>query len=185
MKRIVTIVAALLMAALTLTAQEAPKKYGIKSGTAKAMMSMLGQRVETTMYFDDYGALEATVTTTAGVEVLSISRDGKTYIVNPGSRQVQETPTPESVNYMDLNDEVMAKYKIKEIGKETVAGKECTQYEVEVTQAGQTVKTSVSVWEGFPMKTVANVMGMSLSMAVSEFVEGPVDASHFEIPKFE
>jgi hypothetical protein len=49
---------------------------------------------------------------------------------------------------------------------------------------GQTVKTTVSVWNGIAMKTTADAGGFSMSQKVTEVKEAPVDAAIFEIPKF-
>ena len=60
-------------------------------------------------------------------------------MVNETAKQVQEMPVQEDqVNYLDLNDEIVAKYNIKKEGTETV----------------------------------------------TEIEEGPVDATHFVIPKY-
>ena len=185
MKRLFVFVAALLMAAVMMTAQDGARKYGVKSGTAKVETEMMGQKVEITSWFDDYGALEATLTKMGGMEATTISKDGKSWMVNPAMKMVQEVPAQqEQVNFMNLTDEIIAKYKIMEIGKETVAGKDCVQYSLEVEQMGQTVKMKVSVWKGYSMKSVSSVMGMDIAATVTEFTECDVDPSHFEIPVF-
>ena len=184
MKKIFMICAALL-AAVAAMAQDGTKYYGIKSGTIKTEMDMMGQTITNTVYFDDYGAKQATSISMMGMEMTQINKDGKMYLVNKGEKSVQEMPQQqEQINYLNLTDEIKAKYKIKEVGKETVAGKECTTYTVEVSQMGQTVKTTVSVWNGIAMKTVADAGGFSMSQKVTEVKEAPVDAAIFEIPKF-
>ena len=176
---------AVLLVAVAAMAQNGTKYYGIKSGTIKVEMDMMGQTIPSTIYFDDYGAKQATSISMMGMEMTQINKDGKMYLVNKGEKSVQEMPQQqEQINYLNLTDEVKAKYKIKEVGKETVAGKECTTYTVEVSQMGQTVKTTVSVWNGIAMKTVADAGGFSMSQKVTEVKEAPVDAAIFEIPKF-
>ena len=176
---------AVLLVAVAAMAQNGTKYYGIKSGTIKIEMDMMGQTVPSTIYFDDYGAKQATSISMMGMEMTQINKDGKMYLVNKGEKSVQEMPQQqEQINYLNLTDEIKAKYKIKEVGKETVAGKECTTYTVEVSQMGQTVKTTVSVWNGIAMKTVADAGGFSMSQKVTEVKEAPVDAAIFEIPKF-
>ena len=176
---------AVLLVAVAAMAQNGTKYYGIKSGTIKIEMDMMGQTIPSTIYFDDYGAKQATSISMMGMEMTQINKDGKMYLVNKGEKSVQEMPQQqEQINYMNLTDEIKAKYKIKEVGKETVAGKECTTYTVEVSQMGQTVKTTVSVWNGIAMKTVADAGGFSMSQKVTEVKEAPVDAAIFEIPKF-
>lgn len=118
------------------------------------------------------------------MEITQIVRDGKTYMVNHSAKKVQEMPTQESINYLNMDEATIAKYKIVEDGKETVAGKECTRYKMEVSQMGQTAKLTVSVWQGFPMKTVTSTMGMDITATIIEVTECEVDASLFEIPSF-
>ena len=176
---------AVLLVAVAAMAQNGTKYYGIKSGTIKIEMDMMGQTVPSTIYFDDYGAKQATSISMMGMEMTQINKDGKMYLVNKGEKSVQEMPQQqEQINYLNLTDEIKAKYKIKEVGKETVAGKECTTYTVEVSQMGQTVKTTVSVWNGIAMKTTADMGGFSMSQKVTEVKDGPVDAAIFEVPKF-
>ena len=59
MKKIFAFCAVLLVAA-TAFAQDGAKIYGIKSGTIKTEMDMMGQTITNTTYFDDYGAKQAT-----------------------------------------------------------------------------------------------------------------------------
>ncbi|MBO6027696.1 MAG: DUF4412 domain-containing protein [Bacteroidales bacterium] len=184
MKKIFMI-CAVLLAAVTAMAQEGTKFYGIKSGTIKTEMDMMGQTITNTTYFDDYGAKTSTSMNMMGMEMTQISKDGKMYLVNKGERSVQEMPMQQQqVNYLNLTDEVIAKNKIKEVGKETVAGKECTTYTLEMNQMGQTAKATVSVWNGIAMKSTIDMGGFAMTQKVVEVTEGPVDAAVFEIPKF-
>ena len=48
----------LLLATVSLFAQEGSKRYGFKSATVKYNTSVMGQNVESTTYIDNYGALE-------------------------------------------------------------------------------------------------------------------------------
>ena len=184
MKRLFSLLSVLLVASTILMAQDASKKYGIKSGTITTVSEVMGQKIESKGYFDDYGNLQSSKASTFGMEISTILRDGKTYMVNHPAKQVQELPVQESVNYLDLTDEIIAKYKIQEVGKETVAGKDCVKYTMEVSQIGQTIKLTVSVWNGIPMKTVTNANGTEMTATVTEVTEEEVDASLFEVPSF-
>ena len=189
MKRIITI-ALLLCFAVAAMAQEGVKKYEMKSGIAKVKMSLMGQEIESTVYFDDYGALEATkskisVPGAGDIETTTISKDGKNYVVIPSMKQVQEQPAQESVNYLALTDEVIAKNKIEKVGTDTVCGKECIKYTAEVTEQGQKATSTVSVYKGFPMKSVTSVSGIDIVTEVVELTEDAfVIASMFEVPAF-
>ena len=90
----------------------------------------------------------------------------------------------EYINYLNLDESTVAKYKIREIGMDTITGKECVKYSMEVSQMGQTAKLTVSVWQGFPMKTITNAMGIEMSATITEIKECEVDPSVFEIPSF-
>ena len=46
-----------------------------------------------------------------------ISKDGKMYIVHYGMKQVQEMPMQESINYLNLNPDIIKKYNIQDLGK--------------------------------------------------------------------
>ena len=110
MKKIFMICAVLLVAATTFA--QAPR-YGIKSGSYKTEMDMMGQTITNTTYFDDFGAKEATSMSMMGMEMTQINKDGKMYLVNKGEKSVQEMPQQQqSINYLNLTDEVIAKNKI-------------------------------------------------------------------------
>ena len=180
MKRILSICAVLLVAVTAM----GQNRYGIKSGSYKTEMDMMGQTITNTTYFDDYGAKQATSMSMMGMEMTQINKDGKMYLVNKGEKSVQEMPAQESINYLNLTDAIVAKHKVKEVGKETVSGKECTIYTAEISQMGQTAKATVSVWNGIAMKSTIDMGGFAITQKVVEVKEGPVDASLFEVPKF-
>ena len=183
-------IALLLCVAVAAMGQEAVRKYEMKSGIAKMKMSLMGQAVESTVYFEDYGALEATKSKISmpgvgDIETTTISKDGKTYVVIPSMKQVQEQPTPEGINYIALTDEVIAKNKVEKVGTDTVCGKECIKYTASVTEQGQSATSTVSVYKGFPMKSVTSVSGIEIVTEVTELTEDAfIIASMFEVPTY-
>lgn len=183
MKKTLTLMTALLLTVLMM-AQEAPRRYGVKSGIVKMASEMMGQKVETLSYFEDYGALERTETEFNGMKLVTISRDGKNYMVDEVTKKVHDLPVQETVNFMALTDEDIKKYKIEVVGVEEILGKSCILYKMEVSQMGQTAKIQASVWEGYTMKSVSSGMGMSMSATVTSFQETPVDAALFVLPEF-
>ena len=54
MKRVLTVLLLLVMAVAAM-GQEPVRKYEVKSGIFKTKMTVMGQSVETTTYFDEYG----------------------------------------------------------------------------------------------------------------------------------
>ena len=116
MKRIFTLCAVLLVA-VTAMAQDGAKRYGIKSGEFETEMDMMGQKIASTTYFDDYGAKQYARTK---MEMMGMSIDmgtlqlgNKTYQINYGDKTVQEMPTQESINYLNLNDATAKKFKVQ------------------------------------------------------------------------
>lgn len=182
MKKYMTVVAALLVAVVAM-GQTPAKRYGVKSGTVKVVTTMM-EPVESITYFDDYGAKEVTEMNMMGMKMTQLTIGDKMYIINADEKQVQEMPGRDNINYLNLTPEVIKKYNVKEVGKEKVAGKDCIKYTAEIEQMGQKAQVSVSVWNGYAMKSNIDMGGFGISTEVVEFKEGPVDAKLFEIPKF-
>jgi len=180
----------MLSAAVTAVAQESSKKYEIKSGIVKGVTEMMGQKIEAVSYFDNYGAWEVSKTKTSvpgmgEMEVATITKDGKSYMVNYSARQVQEMPVQESINYLAVSKEAIAKYKLRETGTETIGDKECIKYTAEMSQMGQTATITAWVWKGYPIKSVTSVAGIEITVEVTEFTENAeVDPALFEVPAF-
>ena len=188
MKRILTFLAVLLVATTAFAQENTPHRYGIKSGKFVTETNMMGQTVAATTWFDDFGNVSLTRTTTSimgqDIDMGTLMKGGKNYMINYSASQVQEMPAQESINFMDLSDAQVEKFKIKTLGMEEVAGKDCIKFSAEVSERGQTAKITASVWNGIPMKTVTSVMGMDVVATVTSIEEGPVEASLLEVPKF-
>lgn len=184
MKRTLSAFLAFLVGATLLSAQSAAPKYGIKSGKMVVSSEMMGQKILATSYFDNFGEREATVTQMGGMEIVTINKDGKVYVVNKAASMVQEMPKQETINFMDLTDSVREKYKIQEVGTESIDGRDCTIYTMEISESGQTAKTKVWVWNGFTLKSVTNAMGMEVTALVTEMEECEVEPSIFEVPQY-
>ena len=191
MKRFFIVCAALLVTVAAL-AQEAPKKFGIKSGEFTTETDLMGQTMSATTYFDDFGNKQYSRTKMnmmgMDIDMATLQRDGKTYMINYGDKTVQEGGMQgmgrQEVNFLNLTEEEIAKNKIKEAGEEEVSGKPCKVYTMEISQMGQTAEVKVYVWEGITMKTVTSVMGMDIVAKVVSVKEGDVDATLFDVPKF-
>lgn len=191
MKKILTL-ALMFMTICGAMAQEGVKKYEIKSGMLKTSTEVMGQLTETVMYFDNYGAQQVTkmnmeVPGMGEMEISTIAKDGKTWMVNHTMKQVQEIPDQgmTELNFTALTDEVIAEYKVKETGKETILGKECTIYTCEVVAQGQKASVTSWVYMGLPLKSVTSVAGMNVTVEAKEFLENIlVLPQTFEVPTF-
>ena len=109
-KKLISLVLLLASAAGVAMAQDG-HRYGIKSG----ILTQKSEMDETTVYFDNYGALEAQKMKMnfmgMDTEMTIIRKDGKTYMVNAAEKQVQEMPAGggmggADINFLNLTDAV-------------------------------------------------------------------------------
>ena len=175
-----------ILAAFCMGAQAQEKLYTVKSGIVTMEMDMMGQSIVQEIYFDDYGAKKATVMNFGGQKSRNIVVDGATVMVNDDEKTAMKMPMmgqQETVNFSNLDEKTIKKYKVKELGKETVAGKECTKYEVTVFMMGQPQKQTVWVYKGITLKSASSSdFGDMVQTAtkIQENVEIP--ASMFVLP---
>ncbi len=162
----------------------------LKSGIIKYEAVTQGIKVETTSYFDDYGKKQAAVAVVdqgmVKTETKTLQFEDTIYQINVGMKMGQKVVSPEKpINYLQLTPDVIEKYKIQELGTETVAGRQCTRYSEQTSQMGQTVNVEVWVWKGIALKTVMKLGDTEIvSQTATEIQENPtIDPEMFEIPE--
>lgn len=164
-------------------------RYGIKSGIIKIEATTQGMTVNSTQYFDNYGEKEFAVTSVetpmGKQETISIQKNDTIYAISMAQKIGQKQAMPEQINYRKITPTDIIKYKIKEIGEETVAGKTCKKYSLQQEQMGQTIDCEVSVWNGIVLKTVMKMGAVEvMSQTATEIQENAeVESSKFEIPE--
>ena len=183
----------LLLATLGLSAQdgdkEAVKRYGFKSATAKFVTSVMGQKVESTTFIDNYGALECQRTKLevpgmGEVESAVITKEGKVWSVNYALKSIQ-TVDLEQPNFLNLTEDVIGKYKIQEVGKEQFLDKECTVYTMENETQGMKAQIKVWVYKGMALKQETSLSGMKIVASATEFKEDAMVLPQvFDVPEF-
>ena len=187
-KKLLSIVLLLATAAGVAAAQDG-QRYGIKSG----ILTQRSEMGETTVYFDDYGAREAQQMKMnfmgMETEMTILRKDGKVYMINTTEKQVQEMPAGgmggADINFLALTDAVKSANKIKEAGKETILGRECTKYTMESSQMGMTMAQTVWVWKGITLKSLTDGGQFQFGNEAVKLEENAeIPASVFEIPKF-
>mgnify|MGYP003408421112 FL=1 len=184
MKRF-ALIAALVAICMGVQAQE--KTYEVKSGIVTMEMDMMGQTVVQEICFDDYGAKKATISNFGGNKMRMLVIDGSNVMVNDAEKTATRMPMMgqgETVNFLNLDEKTVKKYKVKELGTETVAGKECKKYSITVFMMGQPQKQTVWVYKGITLKSSASSdFGEMIQVAtkVQENVEMP--ASTFTLPE--
>lgn len=185
MKRFIFI-AVLLAICTGVGAQE--NLYEIKSGKVTMEMDMMGRKVTQEIYFDDYGQKQATVMNMRGKTVRGITVDGSNIMIDDKEMTATKMPgfdmAGEKINFNDKSEKNIRKNKIKEIGTEVIAGKECTKYTAAIFMMGQVVKQTVWVYKGVVLKTSVKTdfgeMGQT-AVSIEEDIEIP--ESMFTIPE--
>ena len=178
------IVCLLLFVTISLSAQEA--KYELKSAIIKKETTMMGQKIESVTYIDDFGKKESTEMNFPGAGNLRSIQDGSPVVItiNLDSKQAMRTSLPDKpINYLQLTPEIREKYNIKETGEEEIAGKACKKYSLDVVQMGQSVEIKAWVWKGIVLKSETAGNGMIITEKTTEIQENAeVPADKFVVP---
>ena len=195
--------AALVLAAISLNVNaQAPADapYGVKSGVIVTSMDMMGNEMVTETYFDNYGLLTATVSEGGGFmmgggegKTRQITVDGVQYRVNDAEKTATKMPDfgggmgfgggRPQINWNKLTDQVMKDNGIKELGKETIAGKECTKYSMTMDMMGQSMEQIVWIYKGIQLQNSMSTDMGDFGQKCKKFEEKDVEASMFQLPK--
>lgn len=151
-------------------------------------MDMMGRKITQEIYFDDYGQKQATVMDMRGKTMRSITVDGENIMIDDKEMTAVKMPAfdmgGEKINFNDKSEKNIRRNKIKVIGTEEIAGKECTKYTAAIFMMGQVVKQTAWIYKGVTMKTSVKTdfgeMGMT-AVSIEEDIEIP--ASMFTIPE--
>ena len=194
MKRII-IIATLCLMGIGAMAQGKKEKapqvpmYEVKSGIVTMEMDMMGRKIVQEIYFDDYGAKQAMMMEFQGKKVRAVEVDGEYIIIDEESMKGTKMPamgmgSNEKINFLDKSEKNIKKNKIKELGTEIIAGKECTKYSVAVFMMGQVVKQFVWVYKGITLKTAISTDFGEMGMAATSLVEDvEIPAETFVLPE--
>ena len=163
--------AAALLAVVSLANAQAPADapYGVKSGVITMSMDMMGNEMITETYFDDYGLKTAQVS-----EGGFMGGEGKTRTITDKDGA--------QINWNNLTDQVKKENNIKEVGKETIAGKECTKYTMTVDMMGNQSEQTVWIYKGIQLKNEMSSDFGTFGATCKKFEEKDVPASMFEVP---
>ena len=164
------------------------KFYEVKSGVVTMEMDMMGRKVVQEIYFDDYGAKQATIMDVRGKKMRGIEVDGKNVMINDKEMTAVHMPemgmNTEKINFTDKSDKNIRKNKIKELGTEVIADKECTKYSVAIFMMGQVVKQIVWVYKGVTLKSSIKTDFGEMVQQATKFVEDiEIPAETFILPE--
>ena len=191
--------AAALLAVVSLANAQAPADapYGVKSGVITMSMDMMGNEMITETYFDNYGLKTAQVSEGGfmggeGKTRTITDKDGAQIRINEAEKTATKFPAGgmgfgmggnrPQINWNKLTDQVKKENNIKEVGKETIAGKECTKYTMTMDMMGQSMEQTVWIYKGIQLKNEMNTEMGTFGSTCKKFEEKDVPASMFEVP---
>lgn len=185
MKKILIIAVMCLMG---MSAKAQVNLYEVKSGIVTMEMDMMGRKVVQEVYFDDYGAKQAIMMDFQGKKMRSIEVKGENVMIDDENKTATKMPamgmTNEKINFLDKSEKNIKKNKIKELGTEVVAGKECTKYTVAVFVMGQVLKQTVWVYKGITLKSsISTDFGEMVQEATKLVEDVEIPAETFEMPE--
>ena len=188
MKRLAIIA---VLAAFCVGAQAQEKLYEVKSGKVTMEMDMMGQTMVQEIYFDDYGAKQATVMNMQGQKMRQIAQDGSNIMIDDAAKTATKMPAmgmmgggEQRINFSNLDEKTIKKYKVKELGTETIAGKECKKYSVTVFMMGQPQKQTVWVYKGITLKSSSSSDFGEMVQTATKLQENvEIPASTFTVPE--
>lgn len=169
-------------------------KYPLRSAVITyeaALPQNMGSNTRT-LYFDDYGDKEKTVTLTSisamgqsmNTETHTIITDGYVYSWTPGEStgtkiKLEEGFNPKNMNYDELSDEMKEQMNLVEEGKEKFMDKNCDVYSMDM----EGVSGKVWVWENLPLKIQASAMGMIMTEKATNIDENAdIPSGTFDLP---
>lgn len=183
------IIAALFVCGLGAQAQE--KLYEVKSGKITMEMDMMGQTMVQEVYFDDYGAKQATVMDMQGQKTRQITQDGSNIMIDDAAKTATKMPAMgmmgggrSEINWSNLDEKTIKKNKIQEAGEETVAGKTCKVYKYKVMMMGQAVSATACVYKGIVLKSSTSTDFGEMGQKATKIEENiTIEPSMFTIPE--
>ena len=169
----------------TVTTQEAPKpvvsqRYGVKSGVIFYNAPM-GTKQE--LYFDDYGAKEVSITSVdlgiAKSKSIDIRKDGFSYSYKDGEKEgTKKAWYTSDMDYSKADPKTLERYKVKDLGTETIDGKECKKFSAEF---GKSPILTWS-WNNIMVKSITKMGGTDFVIEAVKIQDGAVDSKMFELP---
>lgn len=176
------------LAAFCVGAHAQEKLYEVKSGKVTMEMDMMGQTIVQELYFDDYGAKQATVMNMQGQKMRSIQKDGSSIMINDADKTAMRMPAmgmgQNNINFSALDEKTIKKNKIEEVGEEVIAGKTCKKYKYKVMMMGQAVNATAWVYKGITLKSSMNTDFGEMGQTATKIEEDiTIEPSMFTIPE--
>jgi uncharacterized lipoprotein YehR (DUF1307 family) len=180
----------------TTTQKPAGAIYESKSGIIEYEVKFIGDQKQI-LYFDDYGKKEVKITTTeiemmgikSKLEEVEINADGYFTKYDVEKKTGTKMKSPGSLGSAqgfpgdldNITKELMEQYKLKDLGKKEIAGKECKGFGMDIMGMG----SEVWVWKNIPLYTKVYLTKDSEPMeikAIKVEIDVPVPPEKFQVP---
>jgi len=159
-------------------------KYGIKSGIVTFETAMMGMKIKSVLYFDDYGQKEADEKYSGDhIKSIDICTGKERFVLKPDTKTaLSNGECTQGVSYRFSWDEVSKadpSYKPEKLPNMTVAGKDCESFSIEHA-------SEVTVYAGWQniclyLKTpAAGSFVIKQAVSIEENVQIP--AEKFQVP---
>ena len=140
-------------------------KYKVTTGTTQGVMAKV---------FDKYGQQERRELKMGNHTPLQLTQGNTSYNLDKNTKTYQQVTNAE-LNFLNMNDPVMQKLKLKKKGTAKVLDKDCTIY--------ANSDTEYYVWKGIVLKKVAHTKkGITTTEATSVELPTSVDSKYFNMP---
>ena len=145
--------------------ERAMVKYKVTTGTTQGVMAKV---------FDKYGQQERRELKMGNQTTLQLTQGNNSYSLDTQAKTYTQVTYAE-LNFLNMNDPVMLKLKLKKKGTAKVLNRECTIY--------ANSDTEFYVWKGIVLKKVAHTKkGITTTEATSVELPATVDAKYFKMP---
>ena len=140
-------------------------KYKVTTGSAEGVMAKV---------FDKYGQEERRELKMGNQTTLQLTQGNTSYNLDRNAKTYQQVTNAE-LNFLNMNDPVMQKLKLKKKGTAKVLNRECTIY--------ANSDTEFYVWKGIVLKKVVHTKkGITTTEATSVELPTSVDSKYFNMP---
>jgi hypothetical protein len=145
--------------------ERAMVKYKVTTGTTQGVMAKV---------FDKYGQKERRELKMGNQTTLQLTQGNNSYSLDTQAKTYTQVTNAE-LNFLNMNDPVMLKLKLKKKGTAKVLNRECTIY--------ANSDTEFYVWKGIVLKKVAHTKkGITTTEATSVELPASVDSKYFNMP---
>ena len=185
MKKILSITILLALSAAWAFSQELPGKHEIKSIKLIEETKAGGLVLQAVTYTDDFGRITSrnhsvTVDGKVLLKQTCIQKDCKKFDIDWLKRTVAESDY-DYINYLNLTDDIIDKYKIKEVGRNEYKGLECTIYTLEFKGEMQ----ELWIWKGICVRSIISSNSQKVESELISLEENPeIPEGTFDVPSF-